>query len=150
MRALARAPQCAPPSFRPACAGRTTSGSGGRACGANLLNRLRVAIWPPLSSAPLMNIHKGNHKIRIADHKLPYANYFPFHTVKRGSGGAYAPPPPPGGGAEPPPAPPPTSQTTPPPPSWVRQGGTKMADPIILYFHFPITTRHVTAKGWRL
>ncbi len=29
VRALARAPQCAPPSFRPACAGRTTSGSGG-------------------------------------------------------------------------------------------------------------------------
>ncbi len=99
-----------------------------------------------------MNIHKGNHKIRIADHKLPYANYLPLlHKVKRGRWGADAPPHPPAGGAKPPPRTPPYVTGHAPAAILGAAGrGLKWRDPIILYFHFAIKTRHVTAKGWRL
>ncbi len=76
---------------------------------------------------------------------------FPFYTVKRGSGGADAPPHPPRGGQSPPPAPPPYVTNHAPAAILGAAGrGLKWRDPIILYFHFPIETRHVTAKGWRL
>ena len=119
--------------MRPALVPTRLRGSDHFGLGGARLRRLFTKQTPsrhlaPLSSAPLMNIHKGNHKIRIADHKLPYANYFPFYTVKRGSGGA-EPPHTPRGGGRAPPAPPLRHRPRPRRHLGCGRAGAKMAGP---------------------